>query len=307
MGKRLGKTNYIKLSDFKNLYDRLAFESSHNTDKPQERIDKRKAWILKLRIGKPISKFMRVCSLHFAEEDFFLSMYIGISSHLDVMFLGNQLSSVYRGKVTVLIVAKSKVCSSSTSSSVVFIGKGAAPLLVILCTSSTTLPLPFTSASPFFTCSGDRNLLNRNMLHRVCLNENLGAFFRFSSFFVGENGRFGFVVSLLGFRGVGRAGVERLQVLAHLLQGHVYRFALDRGGRAGDAVPFAFVLKAPMRLKFKNLKVYALPGLATLRRRDLEGRGNLTMSMGTAYMSLSNGTLYKSLIWFEDRVSCETA
>ncbi|KAJ8956939.1 hypothetical protein NQ318_014358 [Aromia moschata] len=33
-------------------------------------IDKRKAWILKLRIGKPVSKFMRVCSLHFAEEDF---------------------------------------------------------------------------------------------------------------------------------------------------------------------------------------------------------------------------------------------
>ncbi|KAJ8941418.1 hypothetical protein NQ318_010168, partial [Aromia moschata] len=36
-----------------------------------ERIDKRKAWILKLRIGKPVSKFMRVCSLHFAEEDYF--------------------------------------------------------------------------------------------------------------------------------------------------------------------------------------------------------------------------------------------
>ncbi|KAJ8942108.1 hypothetical protein NQ318_000703 [Aromia moschata] len=32
---------------------------------------KRKAWILKLRIGKPVSKFRRVCSLHFAEEDYF--------------------------------------------------------------------------------------------------------------------------------------------------------------------------------------------------------------------------------------------
>ncbi|KAJ8958724.1 hypothetical protein NQ318_016452, partial [Aromia moschata] len=35
------------------------------------KFDKRKAWILKLRIGKPVSKFMRVCSLHFAEEDYF--------------------------------------------------------------------------------------------------------------------------------------------------------------------------------------------------------------------------------------------
>ncbi|KAJ8955539.1 hypothetical protein NQ318_001369, partial [Aromia moschata] len=31
----------------------------------------RKAWILKLRIGKTVSKFMKVCSLHFAEEDNF--------------------------------------------------------------------------------------------------------------------------------------------------------------------------------------------------------------------------------------------
>ncbi|KAJ8960474.1 hypothetical protein NQ318_013758 [Aromia moschata] len=38
---------------------------------PNARIDKRKAWILKLRIRKPVSKFMRVCSLHFAEEDYY--------------------------------------------------------------------------------------------------------------------------------------------------------------------------------------------------------------------------------------------
>ncbi|KAJ8951983.1 hypothetical protein NQ318_010728 [Aromia moschata] len=37
----------------------------------KERIDRRKAWILNLRIGKPVSKIMRVCSLHFAEEDYF--------------------------------------------------------------------------------------------------------------------------------------------------------------------------------------------------------------------------------------------
>ncbi|KAJ8945895.1 hypothetical protein NQ318_002737 [Aromia moschata] len=42
------------------------FRDSNNAHR-----DKRKAWILKLRIGKPVSKFMRVCSLHFAEEDYF--------------------------------------------------------------------------------------------------------------------------------------------------------------------------------------------------------------------------------------------
>ncbi|KAJ8936024.1 hypothetical protein NQ318_007192, partial [Aromia moschata] len=36
----------------------------------KERIDRRKAWILKLRIGKPVSKFMKICSIHFAEEDY---------------------------------------------------------------------------------------------------------------------------------------------------------------------------------------------------------------------------------------------
>ncbi|KAJ8947774.1 hypothetical protein NQ318_017046 [Aromia moschata] len=42
-----------------------------NRYKKKARIDKRKAWILKLRIRKPVSKFMRVCCLHFAEEDYF--------------------------------------------------------------------------------------------------------------------------------------------------------------------------------------------------------------------------------------------
>ncbi|KAJ8951341.1 hypothetical protein NQ318_009275 [Aromia moschata] len=36
----------------------------------KERIDRRKAWILQLSIGKPVSKFMKVCSLHFAEKDY---------------------------------------------------------------------------------------------------------------------------------------------------------------------------------------------------------------------------------------------
>ncbi|KAJ8934960.1 hypothetical protein NQ318_007199 [Aromia moschata] len=37
----------------------------------KECIDRHKAWILKLSIGKTVSKFMKVCSLHFAEEDYF--------------------------------------------------------------------------------------------------------------------------------------------------------------------------------------------------------------------------------------------
>ncbi|KAJ8947613.1 hypothetical protein NQ318_002622 [Aromia moschata] len=59
----------------------LTFQIFHEQGKHQvslinkfgrkERIDRRKAWILKLRIRKPVSKFMRVCSLHFAEEDYF--------------------------------------------------------------------------------------------------------------------------------------------------------------------------------------------------------------------------------------------
>ncbi|KAJ8974505.1 hypothetical protein NQ317_012996 [Molorchus minor] len=34
-------------------------------------IDRQKAWILKLGIGKPVTKFMRVCSLHFTQDDYF--------------------------------------------------------------------------------------------------------------------------------------------------------------------------------------------------------------------------------------------
>ncbi|KAJ8956029.1 hypothetical protein NQ318_006305 [Aromia moschata] len=35
------------------------------------KFDRRKTWILKLSIGKPVIIFMKVCSLHFAEEDYF--------------------------------------------------------------------------------------------------------------------------------------------------------------------------------------------------------------------------------------------
>lgn len=37
----------------------------------RELIERRKAWILKLRIGKPVTSFMKVCSLHFKKEDYF--------------------------------------------------------------------------------------------------------------------------------------------------------------------------------------------------------------------------------------------
>ncbi|KAK4887420.1 hypothetical protein RN001_003691 [Aquatica leii] len=34
-------------------------------------VDRRDAWIIRLRIGKPVTKFMKVCSLHFKAEDYF--------------------------------------------------------------------------------------------------------------------------------------------------------------------------------------------------------------------------------------------
>lgn len=34
-------------------------------------IDRQKAWVLKLKIGKPVSKYMKVCSLHFTDNDYF--------------------------------------------------------------------------------------------------------------------------------------------------------------------------------------------------------------------------------------------
>lgn len=42
-----------------------------STQMGRELMDQRKAWILKLRIGKPVSDTMRVCSLHFQENDYF--------------------------------------------------------------------------------------------------------------------------------------------------------------------------------------------------------------------------------------------
>lgn len=34
-----------------------------------EKVDVRKAWILLLKIGKPVNKFMKVCSKHFTALD----------------------------------------------------------------------------------------------------------------------------------------------------------------------------------------------------------------------------------------------
>lgn len=38
----------------------------------QEKVDRKKAWELKLLMGKPITPFMRVCSLHFEKNDYIL-------------------------------------------------------------------------------------------------------------------------------------------------------------------------------------------------------------------------------------------
>ncbi|KAJ8938596.1 hypothetical protein NQ318_020858 [Aromia moschata] len=50
----------------------------------KERIDRRKAWILKLRIGKPVSKFMKVCSLHFAEKDYFYRQKLALFKYAKI-------------------------------------------------------------------------------------------------------------------------------------------------------------------------------------------------------------------------------
>lgn len=38
----------------------------------QEKVDRRKAWEIKLLMGKRTTTFMRVCSLHFNRDDFIL-------------------------------------------------------------------------------------------------------------------------------------------------------------------------------------------------------------------------------------------
>lgn len=36
----------------------------------EEEVDKRKAWEMALLMGKPVTKFMRVCSKHFKSDDY---------------------------------------------------------------------------------------------------------------------------------------------------------------------------------------------------------------------------------------------
>lgn len=38
----------------------------------KEKVDKYQAWTIKLNMGKPATKHMRVCSLHFMKDDFIL-------------------------------------------------------------------------------------------------------------------------------------------------------------------------------------------------------------------------------------------
>lgn len=42
-----------------------------NASGQKELIDRRQAWIQVLKIGKPVTNFMKVCSLHFVDEDYF--------------------------------------------------------------------------------------------------------------------------------------------------------------------------------------------------------------------------------------------
>lgn len=42
----------------------------------QELVDRRKVWIHNLKIGKDVSPYMKVCSVHFMQTDFINSKYI---------------------------------------------------------------------------------------------------------------------------------------------------------------------------------------------------------------------------------------
>ncbi|XP_063986028.1 uncharacterized protein LOC135167112 [Diachasmimorpha longicaudata] len=52
--------------------EKVDFVKIINKFDEEEMIDRRQAWIKVLRIGKKVSKYMKVCSLHFIEDDFIL-------------------------------------------------------------------------------------------------------------------------------------------------------------------------------------------------------------------------------------------
>lgn len=68
--KSWSKKDINKHLSFHNFPAENAQRVNFKTQLGIECIDRRKAWILNLKIGKPITKYMQVCSLHFTEEDY---------------------------------------------------------------------------------------------------------------------------------------------------------------------------------------------------------------------------------------------
>ena len=44
---------------------------ARNKLEQKEKVDAQKAWENALKMGKPVSEYMRICSLHFTKEDYF--------------------------------------------------------------------------------------------------------------------------------------------------------------------------------------------------------------------------------------------
>lgn len=43
----------------------------HNKLNIRELVDRRAVWVMNLKLGKPVSKYMKVCSRHFKKDDYF--------------------------------------------------------------------------------------------------------------------------------------------------------------------------------------------------------------------------------------------
>ncbi|KAJ8910757.1 hypothetical protein NQ315_009062 [Exocentrus adspersus] len=66
---RKGKDRSIHFHAFPNKNSGIKVKIINAMDQ-EENIDKRKAWEKVLLMGKPVSKYMRVCSKHFTSEDY---------------------------------------------------------------------------------------------------------------------------------------------------------------------------------------------------------------------------------------------
>lgn len=65
-----GREQHLSFHQFPKLNSSYVFIT--NVFGIKEKVDRRKAWEIKLLMGKPTTSFMQVCSLHFKEDDYIL-------------------------------------------------------------------------------------------------------------------------------------------------------------------------------------------------------------------------------------------